>query len=181
MILSMLAEAWSAMGANRLRTFLTMLGMVIGVAAVVAMLAVGQGAQMMVNQTIASMGSNLFIVLSGGSTSGGLRMGSGSVLTLTLADADAIAELPGVAAVAPVQPGNSEVIYGASTWSTQVYGTLPSYLDVREWPLASGEPFTDYDLRSASRVALLGGTVANYLFGDEVPVGKTIRIRNSPY
>ena len=181
MILSMLAEAWSAMGANRLRTFLTMLGMVIGVAAVVAMLAVGQGAQMMVNQTIASMGSNLFIVLSGGSTSGGLRMGSGSVPTLTLPDADAIAELPGVAAVAPVQPGNSEVIYGASTWSTQVYGTSPSYLDVREWPLASGEPFTDYDLRSASRVALLGGTVANYLFGDEVPVGKTIRIRNSPY
>ena len=181
MILSMLAEAWSAMGANRLRTFLTMLGMVIGVAAVVAMLAVGQGAQMMVNQTIASMGSNLFIVLSGGSTSGGLRMGSGSVPTLTLPDADAIAELPGVAAVAPVQPGNSEVIYGASTWSTQVYGTSPSYLDVREWPLASGEPFTDYDLRSASRVALVGGTVANYLFGDEVPVGKTIRIRNSPY
>jgi len=181
MILSMLAEAWSAMGANRLRTFLTMLGMVIGVAAVVAMLAVGQGAQMMVNQTIASMGSNLFIVLSGGTTAGGLRMGSGSVPTLTLLDADAIAELPGVASVAPVQPGNSEVIYGASTWSTQVYGTSPSYLDVREWPLSSGEPFTDYDLRSANRVALLGGTVANYLFGDEVPVGKTIRIRNSPY
>ncbi|HEV8693321.1 MAG TPA: ABC transporter permease [Lysobacter sp.] len=181
MILSMLAEAWSAMGANRLRTFLTMLGMVIGVAAVVAMLAVGQGAQMMVNQTIASMGSNLFIVLSGGSTSGGLRMGSGSVPTLTLLDADAIAELPGVAAVAPVQPGNSEVIYGASTWSTQVYGTSPSYLEVREWPLASGEPFTEYDLRSAGRVALLGGTVANVLFGDEDPVGKTIRIRNSPY
>ena len=103
------------MGANRLRTFLTMLGMVIGVAAVVAMLAVGQGAQMLVNQTIASMGSNLFIVLSGGSTAGGLRMGSGSVPTLTLLDADAIAELPGVAAVAPVQPGNSEIIYGAST------------------------------------------------------------------
>ncbi len=181
MILSMLAEAWSAMGANRLRTFLTMLGMVIGVAAVVAMLAVGQGAQRMVNQTIASMGSNLFIVLSGGFTSGGLRMGSGSAPTLTLLDADAIAELPGVAAVAPVQPGNSEVIYGASTWSTPVYGTSPSYLEVREWPLASGEPFTDYDLRSASRVALLGATVANYLFGDEDPVGKTIRIRNSPY
>jgi len=181
MILSMLAEAWSAMGANRLRTVLTMLGMVIGVAAVVAMLAVGQGAQMMVNQTIASMGSNLFIVLSGGFTSGGLRMGSGSVPTLTLLDADAIAELPGVAAVAPVQPGNSEVIYGAGTWTTQVYGTSPSYLDLRQWPLASGEPFTDYDLRSASRVALLGGTVSNFLFGDEDPVGKTIRIRNSPY
>ena len=181
MILSMLAEAWSAMGANRLRTFLTMLGMVIGVAAVVAMLAVGQGAQMLVNQTIASMGSNLFIVLSGGSTAGGLRMGSGSVPTLTLLDADAIAELPGVSSVAPVQPGNSEVIYGASTWSTQVYGTSPSYLDVREWPLASGEMFTDYDLRSASRVALLGATVANVLFGDEDAVGKTIRIRNSPY
>ena len=181
MILSMLAEAWSAMGANRLRTFLTMLGMVIGVAAVVAMLAVGQGAQMLVNQTIASMGSNLFIVLSGGSTAGGLRMGSGSVPTLTLLDADAISDLPGVASVAPVLPGNSEVIYGASTWSTQVYGTSPSYLDVREWPLASGEIFTDYDLRSASRVALLGATVANVLFGDEDAVGKTIRIRNSPY
>jgi len=145
------------------------------------MLAVGQGAQMLVNQTIASMGSNLFIVLSGGSTAGGLRMGSGSVPTLTLLDADAIAELPGVTSVAPVLPGNSEVIYGASTWSTQVYGTSPSYVDVREWPLASGEMFTDYDLRSANRVALLGATVANVLFGDEDAVGKTIRIRNSPY
>ena len=181
MILSMLAEAWSAMGANRLRTFLTMLGMVIGVAAVVAMLAVGQGAQKLVNQTIASMGSNLFIVLSGGSASGGLRMGSGSTPTLTLLDADAVAELPGVGAVAPVQPGNSEVIYGASTWTTQVYGTSPNYLQVREWPLAAGEAFTDYDMRSANRVALLGGTVADYLFGEEDPVGKTIRIRNSPY
>ena len=181
MTAAMLAEAWLAMGANRLRTLLTMLGMVIGVGAVILMLAIGQGTQRQVEASIASMGSNLFIVLSGSTTSGGLRMGSGATPTLTLTDAQAIEELPAVAAVAPSSPGTAQLVYGSNNWSTQVYGTTPAYLAVRDWKLAAGFPFTDSDLRSATRVALLGKTVVDNLFGGEDPVGKTIRIKNSPY
>ena len=181
MISAMLGEAWLAMGANRLRTFLTMLGMVIGVSAVILMLAIGQGAQQQVQASIASMGSNLFIILSGSVTSGGVRMGGGATPTLTLLDAQAIEELPGVAAVAPSSPGSAQLVYGPNNWSTQVTGTTPSFLEVRDWKLSAGFPFTDSDIRSATRVALLGQTVAQNLFGEEDPVGKTIRIRNSPY
>ncbi len=181
MIGPMLTEAWSAMVANRLRSFLTMLGMVIGVGAVILMLAIGQGAQYQVEQSIASMGSNLFIILSGSSTSGGVRMGGGAAPTLTLADAQAISELPTIAAVAPAAPGTAQVVYGQNNWSTMVEGTTPSFLEVRDWPLASGYPFTDADVREATRVALLGQTVAKNLFGEANPIGKTIRIQRSPY
>ena len=174
-------EAWRAMAANRLRTFLTMLGMVIGVGAVILMLAIGQGVQYQVQQSIASMGSNLFIILSGTSTSGGVRMGAGAAPTLTVADAQAIGELPSIAAVAPNVPGTAQMVYGPNNWSTQIVGTTPAYLDVRDWPLSSGYPFTDSDVRSATRVALLGQTVVKNLFGDEDAVGKTIRIKQSPY
>ncbi len=181
MILAMLNEAWVAIWANRLRTILTMLGMVIGVGAVILMLAVGQGAQQQVQASIASMGSNLFIILSGSTTSGGLRMGSGATPTLTVSDAQALEELPTLAAVAPSSPGVAQLVYGPNNWSTSVYGTTPSYLQVRDWGVASGSAFTDTDVRSATRVALLGQTVAHNLFGDEDPVNKTIRIKNSPY
>jgi len=178
---AMLSEAWNAMGANRLRTILTMLGMVIGVCAVILMLAVGQGAQQQVQASIASMGSNLFIILSGSTTSGGVRMGGGATPTLTLADAQAMEELPSIAAVAPSAPGTAQMVYGSNNWSTQVIGTLPSFLTVRDWRLSAGFAFADSDVRSATRVALLGQTVVRNLFGDEDPVGKTIRIKNSPY
>jgi len=181
MMLAMLSEAWMAMWANRLRTILTMLGMVIGVGAVILMLAVGQGAQQQVQASIAAMGSNLFIILSGSTTSGGLRMGGGAAPSLTVDDAQSIQELPLVAAAAPSAPGTAQLVYGSNNWSTQVIGTTPSYLTVRDWRLASGIPFTDSDIRSATRVALLGQTVAQNLFGDEDPVDKTIRIKNSPY
>jgi putative ABC transport system permease protein len=177
----MLREAWRAMAANKLRTFLTMLGLVIGVGAVVLMMAIGQGAQTLVKEAVASMGSNLFIVLSGGTTTGGARSGSGSAPTLTLADVAAIEELPAVAAVAPTQFGSAQLVYGANNWSAQVMGVTPSYLDVREWRLVAGAPFTETDVRAVTRVALVGQTVVRQLFGDEDPVGKTIRIRNSPY
>ncbi|MGA8033827.1 MAG: ABC transporter permease [Casimicrobiaceae bacterium] len=181
MIAQMLAEAWHAMGANRLRAFLTMLGMMIGVAAVIMMLAIGRGAQFMVDQSIASMGSNLFIILSGSTTSGGVRLGTGAVPTLTTGDADAIAELPAIAAVAPVAPGGAQLVAGSANWSTQVMGTTPAYLDVRDWGVSAGSAFTDADVRSQTRVALLGQTVARNLFGDEDAVGKTIRIKSSPF
>ena len=182
MIGAMLNEAWVSMWANRLRTILTMLGMVIGVSAVIIMQAVGQGAQQEVQESIESMGSNLLMVLPGSSTSGGgVRMGAGALSTLTTNDAEAIEELPTVAGAAPSVSDVAQVIYGARNWSTQITGTTPSYFSVRNWDFVAGAPFTDTDLRSVTRVAILGKTVVDNLFGDENPVGKTIRIKNSPY
>ncbi|TCS73084.1 putative ABC transport system permease protein [Sulfuritortus calidifontis] len=178
---ALLAESLRAMAMNRLRTALAMLGMVIGVAAVVLMLAVGRGAQLAVEQSIASMGSNLFIVLSGASTSGGLRTGAGTIPTLTLNDAEAIAQLPSVKAAAPVFQGSAQMVYGANNWSTVVYGSTPAFFEVRGWSFAAGHGFDHSDVRGATRVVVLGKTVAQNLFGDEDPVGKMVRIRNSPY
>ena len=180
-ITPLIGEGWQAMRANGLRTFLTMLGMVIGVGAVILMLAVGQGAQMTVNDSIASMGSNLFIVLSGSSNAGGLRSGSGGVPTLTLADMQAITELPEIAAAAPSLPNTAQMVYGANNWSTTVAGTTPSMLEVRDWEVVKGMPFTDSDVRAGTRVLLIGQTVARQLFGDEEAVGKTVRVKNSPF
>ncbi|MGE0384800.1 MAG: ABC transporter permease [Gammaproteobacteria bacterium] len=181
MIGIMLGEAVHAMAANRLRTGLTMLGMVIGVAAVVLMLAIGRGVEYSVSASIASMGANLLMVVSGSAIQGGVRMGSGAAPTLTLGDAEAIGELPGVQAVAPSLPDNGQVVYGPANWNTQVLGTTPDYLEIRDWALEAGHPFTDSDLRSATRVAVIGQTVAANLFGSEHPVGHTIRIKGSPF
>jgi putative ABC transport system permease protein len=181
MSLEMLLEAWRAMGANRLRTFLTMLGMMIGVAAVVLMMAIGQGAQYTLQQTIATMGSNLFIVFSGWTSTSGARGGAGSAPTLTMDDARAIAGLQTIAGVAPLQQGNQQVVHGAVNMNTSVAGTTPSYFEVRSWDLRSGTAFAESDLRAAARVAVIGSVVADTLFGREDPVGKTIRIRNSPF
>lgn len=181
MTLAMLFEAWSAMGANRLRTFLTMLGMVIGVGAVIMMSAIGEGTQASVKQSIASMGSNLFIVLAGSSTSGGVRMGSGGVQTLTLSDSNAMEELVSIAATGPVSSGTAQMVYLSLNWNTQIIGTTPSYFQVRDWSIENGYPFSDADVRGSTRVVILGKTVAKNLFGDEDPVGKTIRIKQSPY
>ena len=176
-----MGEGWAAMRANRMRTLLTMLGMVFGVGAVIMMLAIGQGAQLMVSESIASMGSNLFIILSGSTSAGGLRQGSGTVPTLTLSDAQAIGELPEIASVAPILPNNAQLIYASNNWSTQVFGTSPAYFNVRDWSVISGELFTDSDVRAATRVILLGQTVVRNLYGDENPVGKMIRVKNSPF
>lgn len=181
MFIAMLGEAWRAMSANRLRTLLTMLGMVIGVGAVVLMMAVGEGARYAVSQSINSMGSNLFVVLSGSNNTGGVRSGSGNAPTLTVNDADAMAELSDVQGVAPVHTGNAQIVYGPNNWSASVIGSTPNYLDVRAWNLAEGAPFSESDLRSATRVALIGKTAAENLFHDENPIGKTIRVRQSPF
>ncbi len=181
MIPALLGEAWRAMAVNRLRTLLTMLGMIIGVGAVVLMLAIGQGAQFIINQSITSMGANLFIILPGASTSGGMRFGAGSVATLNLGDAEALEDVKGVAAVAPIASGSAQLVYSGANWSTLVTGTTPSYLKLRDWSLKSGHAFSNADLRAATRVALLGQTVVTNLFGDENPIGKTVRILNSPF
>jgi putative ABC transport system permease protein len=178
----MLGEAWHAMGANRLRTFLTMLGMVIGVGAVVLMMAIGQGAEAAVKRSISAMGSNLFVVLSGPPTAGAARSATGLGPSLNIKDANAIAELDGVSGVAPVTMGNAQIVYGSSNWNTNVIGTTPGYFDVRSWNLSEGYVFSDSDIRSATRVALIGKTVADNIFGEDIdPVGQTIRIKQSPF
>src|SRR5512135_588692 len=171
-----------ALRVNKMRSALTMLGIIIGVGAVIAMLAVGTGASMQIAAQISSMGSNLLIILPGATTSGGVRMGSGTQPTLTMGDAEAIQrECPSVAYVAPVLNGVAQVIYGHQNWSTGVIGTTPNMLNVRDWPISSGRPFTDQDVKSATKVCLLGQTVVDNLFWDENPVGQVIRIKSVPF
>ena len=178
----MLSEAWHAMSANRLRTFLTMLGMVIGVGAVVLMMAIGEGAQQSIKRSIDSMGSNLFVILSGSSSSSGSRSASGSSSTLNMNDATAIGDLDDISAFAPISVGNAQIIYAGNNSNSAIVGTTPSYFSIRGWDVESGELFSDSDIRSANRVALVGKTVVENLFGDEIdPIGKTIRIKKSPF
>ena len=182
MFFSMLSEAWHAMSANRLRTFLTMLGMVIGVGAVVLMMAIGEGAQQSIKRSIDSMGSNLFVILSGSSSTSGSRSGSGNSSALNMNDANAIGDLEDINAFAPISTGNAQIVYGGNNWNTSIVGTTPSYFSIRGWNVDSGNLFTDADIRSASRVALVGKTVVENVFGDDVdPIGKTIRIKKSPF
>lgn len=180
-LLTIIGEALRALRQNRLRTGLTMLGMIIGVAAVVLMLSIGQGARTKINETIAAMGSNLFLVVPGATSSGGFSFGSGSVRTLTINDAYAIAELSSISATAPVTTGTVQLNYAAKNWSTIITGTTPNYFAVGNWKIESGTIFTESDLRSAARVVVLGSVTAKNLFGDEDPVGKTIRITNRPF
>ena len=181
MLKAMLGEAWLAMGANRMRSALTMLGMVIGVGAVVIMMAIGQGAQYAVQQTISTMGSNLFILLSGSFTAAGVRSGSAGAPSLNVSDAEAISELDGVVNVAPTHQGTRQLVYGSQNWSSQVIGTTPSYLEARAWSIVNGAGFGDSDVRSSTRVAIIGKTVAENLFGADDPVGKTMRIQQNPF
>ncbi len=171
-----------ALQANKMRSVLTMLGVIIGVGAVIAMLAVGTGASRRIAEQIQSIGSNLLIILPGSTTSGGVRMGAGTQPTLTLGDAEAIKkECPTVLYVGPVLSGVAQVIYAHTNWSTSVQGTTPDMLALRNWPLASGRAFTEQDVKSATKVCLLGQTVVDNLFGSEDPVGQSVRIKNIPF
>jgi putative ABC transport system permease protein len=159
-----------------------MLGIIIGVSAVIAMIAVGSGAKKRIAEQIASMGSNLLIVLSGSSTSGGLRFGSGTVPTLTVDDAKAILnEIPAVKYVAPTLGGGAQVVFGNQNWSTIINGTTPEALEIRDWPLSSGRSFTQQDIDGATKVCLLGKTVVDNLFGGIDPIGQIIRIKMVPF
>ena len=180
-LVACLRIALRALMVNKMRSALTMLGIIIGVGAVIAMIAVGSGAKKRIAEQIASMGSNMLIVLSGSSTSGGLRFGSGTVPTLTADDAKAIAnEIPAVKYVAPNLNGVAQVVFGNQNWSTVVTGQVPEFLDIREWSLSSGRPFTQQDVDGATKVCLLGQTVVDNLFGGVDPVGQVIRIKNLP-
>jgi putative ABC transport system permease protein len=179
---STLRISFRALKVNKMRSALTMLGIIIGVGAVIAMLAVGTGASKRIAEQISSMGSNLLIILPGATTSGGVRMGGGTQPTLTMADAEAIQkESLFVSDVAPILNGVAQVIYGHQNWSTGVVGTTPSMLTVRDWLVAAGRSFSDQDVKSATKVCLLGQTVVDNLFGDMSPVGQVIRIKKVPF
>ncbi len=171
-----------ALRVNKLRSALTMLGIVIGVGAVITMVAVGSGAQARVAEQIQSLGSNMIIVLSGSANAGGVRMGSGSQLTITEDDAWAIQrELPVVVAAAPTSRGGAQVVYGNLNWATGIQGVTPEFFAAREWDVADGRVFTQEEVDGAAKVALIGLTVAGNLFADSDPVNQVIRIKNVPF
>ena len=181
--LSILRVAIRALSRNKLRSSLTMLGIIIGVAAVIAMVGIGRGASEVTQQQIAAMGSNLLAVNSGGVNRGGMRTGAGQTKTLVTADMLAIErEVPGVAAAAPVNQTGSQVVFGDNNWATQVTGTEPQYFDIRNWPIEQGSNFQTSDVEMATNVAVIGQTVKANLFPNgESPVGQTIRISNLPF
>jgi ABC-type antimicrobial peptide transport system permease subunit len=170
-----------ALRRNIMRAALTTLGIVIGVAAVIAMMEIGNGSAAAIQRSIASMGTNNLIIRPGTAASGGISFGAGSVKTLTPEDAEAIKkECPAVASVAPIERVRTQVVYGNRNWVPYfIYGTTPQYLQVRDWTdLAEGENFTDQDVRNASKICLVGQTIARELFGDQSPIGQELRIQN---
>jgi len=182
MLLQALRTALRSLKVNKLRTALTMLGIMIGVAAVIAMVSVGAGAQARVAEQIQSLGSNLIIVLSGSSNAAGVRLGQGSQTTITEDDASAIArEVPLVQVAAPSSRGNAQVVYGNLNWSTGIQGVTADYFEARDWPVEVGRPVLQEDVDGATKVALLGQTTALNLFGDADPIGQIIRIKKVPF
>ncbi len=179
----MLQTALKGLRRNIMRAALTTLGIVIGVGAVIAMMEIGRGSATAIQTTIASMGANNLMVFPGTAASGGVSFGAGSVMTLTPEDADAIAaECSAVRATAPVVRARTQVVYGNRNWvPTFIYGTTPAFHDVRDWPVAEGDPFTDRDVRNGSKVTILGQRLVRELFQDESPLGKEVRIKNVPF
>jgi putative ABC transport system permease protein len=174
--------ALRALRRNKLRSGLTALGIIIGVGSVVAMVAVGNGARARIETQVASLGQNLLNVFAGSSRTGGVNSGLGSASALTLADAEAIRkEVPDVAAISPEVSTSAQAIANGRNWFTTVAGESPDYLAIRDWKLASGSMFTDRDVRSAAKVAVIGPKTANELFGPLDPIGQTVRVKNIPF
>jgi putative ABC transport system permease protein len=171
-----------ALARNKLRSALTMLGIIIGVGAVIAVVGIGQGAATKAQEQLAALGSNMLFVGSGSVNRYGLNVGSGQTKSLVTADAKAIArECPSVSKAAPGTGTGQQVVYGNQNWATQINGTEPQYFEVRNWPFSSGTSFGDDDVTQSATVAVLGDTVRKYLFGSTNPIGETIRIGNLPF
>ncbi len=167
---------------NKMRSVLTSLGIIIGVSAVIIMLSIGEGAKQRINKEISSMGSNLLMVMSGSTTSSGVRMGSGTQPTLTLKDAEAILKYcPSVSEVAPTVSEVSQLVYSNQNWSTSVNGITPGYMPIRLWEIEDGRAISQDDIKNTTKVAVLGSTVTTNLFGDMDPINKTIRIGGMPF
>jgi putative ABC transport system permease protein len=174
--------ALRALRRNKLRSALTGLGIIIGVAAVVAMVAIGNGAQAAIETKVSALGQNLLMVFAGSSRSSGVNAGLGSGSTLTLADAEAIGkEVPDVIAVSPEVRTAGQVIASGRNWSTQISGESEQYLSIRSWRLVEGTMFTERDIRTAAKVAVIGSKTARQLFGTESPVGRTVRVKSIPF
>lgn len=179
---STLIMAIRSLKINKMRSILTSLGIIIGVSAVIIMLAVGTGASKKIAKDMESMGSNLLMIRSASATSGGVRMGFGTKPSLTLKDAEAIEKtVRGVLAVAPYSSGTAQLTYGNQNWSTTIGGTTASYLFIRNYEILSGRNFIPEDIKNNTKVAIIGNTVANELFGDVDPINKTMRIGNVPF
>jgi putative ABC transport system permease protein len=174
--------ALRALRRNKLRTVLTMLGMIIGVGAVIAMVSVGNGAKSQVEAQIASLGQNVVMVFSGSFSRGGIRSGWGGAGTLRLEDAEAIQrEIPGVTVLSQEVRNRAQVASGNENWNTQVQGESADYFTVRQWPIVQGASFTEQDIRAANKVAVIGKTIADELYPGEDPVGQILRIKNAPF
>ena len=174
--------ALRALRRNKLRSALTALGIIIGVASVVAMVAVGNGAQARIESQVSALGQNLLIVFAGNRKSGGVNSGLGSASALTLADATALSrEIPDIAAASPETTIAAQAIANGRNWSTTIAGESEDYLEIRDWKLASGSMFTEREIRSAAKVAVIGSKTANELFGPLDPVGQTVRVKNIPF
>jgi ABC-type antimicrobial peptide transport system permease subunit len=172
--------ALKALRRNPMRALLTTLGIVIGVAAVIAMMEIGAGSSAAIQKSISSMGANVVLVMPGTATSSGISFGSGSVMTLTPEDAEAILkDCPAVRTVAPAVRARTQVVYGNRNWvPSSMYGTTPAFLDVRDWTIAEGDPFTERDVLNGNKVCLLGRTLVRELFEGASPIGKEIRVKN---
>jgi putative ABC transport system permease protein len=174
--------ALRALARNKMRSALTMLGIIIGVGAVIAVVSIGQGAQYMVQQGIQAMGTNVVFIAAGSGRPGGVRVGYGGVKTLTIDDMNAILrEIPLIKEAAPSVNSRKQIVYGNQNWSTVVNGTTPNYFEIRNWSIQSGSVFSDEEVDLAANVCVIGTTVAKNLFLDENPVGKTLRIGNLPF
>src|SRR6201989_551436 len=174
--------ALRALRRNKMRSVLTALGIIIGVAAVIAMVGIGNGAKAQVEAQIASLGQNVILIFSGSTTSSGIRTGWGGAGTLKIEDADAIRrEVPGVIGVSEEVVSTTQVAAGNQNWFTRIYGESADYFDIRQWPLADGTPFTAQDVRSANKVCVIGCTTATQIYGNENPIGQILRIKNVPF
>ena len=179
---TILKIALRAIEANKMRSVLTSLGIIIGVAAVIILLSIGNGTQISIENEMRSMGTNLIMIRSGSSTSGGARMGRGSQPTLKNGDADAIQEkIAAIQLAVPVVNDSGQLVYGNTNWATNIVGTDNRYFEIKEWDLAYGRFFSETDIKNAGKVAILGQTVAQELFGDIDPLNKTIRVKGIPF
>jgi len=170
-----------AISRNKIRAFLSVLGIAIGIGAVVSMVAVGEGASARIHQAIASLGAKMIWVEAGGANVRGVRTGSYGTKTLIIQDAEAIRkQIPVVKYISPQVDTRVQLVYGNQNWNSTVRGESPEYLDMREWPIAKGGPFTDQDVSGRSKVCLLGQTIVDRLFGDIDPIGQTIRVKGLP-